>query len=169
MKNSKPIKRNEALVSFSREHHFGLLLGWKIRQGLEKGISPERISNYVLYFYDNDLYKHFREEETLLFPLLTPEDELRKIAESQHRSICQIVASVKADKKQPVLLLQLANELEDHIRFEERELFNHIQQQVSINEFGKASSRQSNDSRVIEENWNDVFWQGNNSNNFINQ
>ena len=51
MKNQAPIKRHQAIVSFSKDHHFGLLLVWKIRQGLKKSIDPVRISNYVLFFF----------------------------------------------------------------------------------------------------------------------
>lgn len=50
MKNQAPIKRHQAIVSFSKDHHFGLLLIWKIRQGLNKAVNPERISNYVTFF-----------------------------------------------------------------------------------------------------------------------
>ena len=67
MKNHTPLKRHQAIVSFSKDHHFGLLLVWKIRQGLVKDIDAERISNYVLFFFKEDLVKHFREEEQFLF------------------------------------------------------------------------------------------------------
>ena len=67
MKDHAPIKRHQALVSFSKEHHFGLLLVWKIRQGLANAVSAERISRYVLFFFNEDLKFHFREEEELLF------------------------------------------------------------------------------------------------------
>jgi len=40
---SNPIKRNEALKPLSRDHHHGLLLCWKIRQGIKLNIEPERI------------------------------------------------------------------------------------------------------------------------------
>lgn len=30
------MKRNENIVLLSRDHHFGLLCAWKIRQGLKK-------------------------------------------------------------------------------------------------------------------------------------
>lgn len=158
MKSGKPIKRHDAIVSFSKDHHFGLLLGWKIRSGFEKGISPERISNYVLYFFDKDLEKHFKEEEELLFKLLPPSDILRKKAEDQHRSIFRLVENIRANKNQPPVLLQLSNELKEHIRFEERELFNHIQHQVSDAELAKLSSRIPNDSREVEDSWKDIFW-----------
>lgn len=67
MKDQAPIKRHQAIISFSKDHHFGLLLVWKIRQGLEKAVNAERISKYVVYFFKEDLEKHFKDEELLLF------------------------------------------------------------------------------------------------------
>ena len=67
MNTTTPIKRHPSLVAFSRDHHFGLLLVWKIKYGLDNGIAPERISNYVLYFFEQDLEAHFKEEEQKLF------------------------------------------------------------------------------------------------------
>ena len=55
MGNTTPIKRHPAIVSFSKDHHFGLLLVWKIRQGLSRQVDPERISNYTGYFFKEDL------------------------------------------------------------------------------------------------------------------
>lgn len=67
MKDQAPIKRHQAIISFSKDHHFGLLLVWKIRQVLEKAVNAERISKYVVYFFKEDLEKHFKDEELLLF------------------------------------------------------------------------------------------------------
>ncbi len=63
----KPIKRNENMVPLSRDHHFGLLFCWKIRQGLKAKIDLERIRKYILHFWKSHLEQHFKEEETLLF------------------------------------------------------------------------------------------------------
>src|SRR5690606_3210653 len=58
-----PIKRHKALQGVSREHHHGLLLCWKIRTGLAKNISPDRIKTYVDWFFDVYLRPHFELEE----------------------------------------------------------------------------------------------------------
>ena len=51
MKAYGPIKRHQALVSIFKDYHFGLLLVWKIWEGLHKAVSAERVSNYVLFFF----------------------------------------------------------------------------------------------------------------------
>lgn len=158
MKNPTPIKRHEAIISFSKDHHFGLLLVWKIRQGLKKAIDAERISRYVLFFFKEDLDKHFTEEEQLLFSGLAVDDRLRKVAEADHRAIRQLIGLITENKHNPDLLNQLADLLEKHIRFEERELFNHLQQNIKEEDLAQIAKRFSNSSQLIDEQWADVFW-----------
>lgn len=159
MKNQAPIKRHQAIVSFSKDHHFGLLLVWKIRQGLTKNVSPERISKYVLYFFSEDLEKHFKEEEQLLFSKLPANDMLRKQAEGDHLAIYELVAAIGKKKDDATLLNQLADELEKHIRFEERELFNHLQDIIEPAYLETIANRFPNSSKEIDEKWEDVFWE----------
>ena len=95
MENHTPQKRHQAIVSFSKDHHFGLLLVWKIRQGLNKAVNPERISNYVTFFFKEDLENHFKEEEQLLFCKLPVGNKLRKQAEADHLAIYKLVAAIE--------------------------------------------------------------------------
>ena len=158
MKDLAPIKRHPAIVSFSKDHHFGLLLVWKIRQGLDKAVNAERIGNYVCYFFKEDLEKHFKEEEQLLFQKLPNDDVLRKQAEADHKTIYKLVNSISENKHDSNLLSQLANELEKHIRFEERELFNHLQTKITAEDLEIIGKRFSNNGNAIDEKWEDVFW-----------
>jgi Hemerythrin HHE cation binding domain. len=159
MKDHHPIKRSQALVSFSKDHHFGLLLVWKIRQGLAKAVNNERISDYILFFFKGDLEKHFKEEEELLFCRLPVEDALRKKAEEDHQAIYNLVTAIGSKKDDTNLLNQFANALEKHIRFEERELFNHLQNNIPANMLDEIAGRISNNSKTIDESWNDIFWE----------
>lgn len=158
MKSHTPLKRHQAIVSFSKDHHFGLLLVWKIRQGLNKAVSPDRISNYVLFFFKEDLEKHFKEEEQLLFIQLPVDDVLRKRAEADHLDIYKLVTAIGENKEDTLLLRQLADKLEEHIRFEERELFNHLQDNISDDELDVIAKRFSTDSKAIDDKWDDIFW-----------
>ena len=56
---TEPLKRSKALQSLSREHHYGLLLCWKIRSGLKKAVDIERIKAYTDWFFKNSLSKFF--------------------------------------------------------------------------------------------------------------
>lgn len=158
MKDLTPIKRHPAMVSFSKDHHFGLLLVWKIRQGLKKSIEAGRIGKYVLFFFSEDLLKHFWDEEKLLFSRLRADDLLRIQAEEDHAVIYELIKDIRNQTEDTDLLTQLADRLEKHIRFEERELFNHLQSVIGADELALIEKRIGNDSKEIDEKWDDIFW-----------
>lgn len=124
------MKRHESIIALSREHHFGLLFCWKIKQALNKQVAPKRIQPYIGYFWDNHLEHHFKEEETWLFAAL--QDTLVDQAIAEHRHIEQLVNELLA--KEIVLaddLNTLATVVDEHIRFEERTLFPHLEKKLS--------------------------------------
>lgn len=158
MKENPPIKRHEALVSFSKDHHFGLLLVWKIRQGLANAVDPVRISDYVLYSFKEDLQVHFQEEEQLMFSKLPETDELRQQAEREHESIYGLVKLIGTDKGNVSLLEQFADTLQDHIRFEERKLFTYMQEKLGAADLESISTYNGTGAGDIDARWNDLFW-----------
>lgn len=119
---TKPIKRNINLVPLSKDHHFGLLACWKIKRGIELHIDTGRIKKYILFFWENYLKMHFNEEETLLFKII--EDDKVTIAKLQHESIREKITKLAESKNASYDCLQdLATDIKDHIRYEERILF----------------------------------------------
>jgi hemerythrin-like domain-containing protein len=119
-----PIKRNEHLKAISREHHHGLLLCWKIRTGFKKQVDPIRIKAYADWFYLEHLLPHFELEEKSIFTFLDADHELVKKALTEHRRLRRLFESSTDLLKN---LTSIEEELESHIRFEERILFNEIQ------------------------------------------
>jgi hypothetical protein len=154
-----PIKRTSSLISYSKEHHFGLLLVWKIRQGIKREIITERIANYILYFFEADLKYHFKDEERYLFTLLPTNNNLRQIAEQEHSKIFNLITSIHLDKTNETLILEFAEILENHIHFEERVLFNELQLIISKKEFIEIEGRIARNSQAIDTNWEDMFWE----------
>jgi hemerythrin-like domain-containing protein len=128
METHKPIKRNKAFVQFSIEHHFGLLQVWQIRQDLANGIDAQLISKHTLEFFDKGLRVHFKREEAFLFSKLPVGDLLREQAENEHKQLYQLIDNISKNRGDGQLLQQFAGLLEAHIRFEERVLFNHLQE-----------------------------------------
>ncbi|MBS1730914.1 MAG: hemerythrin domain-containing protein [Bacteroidetes bacterium] len=157
--NPKPQKRHQAIVSFSKEHHFGLLLCWKIRNGLKNGVEIARIKNYVLYIFEEDIAKHIRDEETLLFSQMPDDDPLIKRAITEHQELHQIITAIKQSKEIKSLLNHFASKLESHIRFEERVLLNYLQEKIAAEELEKISSRMPVNSKELDQLWKDCFWE----------
>lgn len=152
------MKRHESIVTLSREHHLGLLFCWKIRQGIKKQIPTERMQPYIRYFWNNHLKRHFEEEETLLFCLL--EDSLMEEAIRQHEQIRKlIVVTIAIEQTDAGQLHILADVLDNHIRFEERVLFPHMEESLSEEKLAKLGSvlQQLHPIREKDE-YSDEFW-----------
>lgn len=159
MKSRHPLRRHQAMVSLSRDHHFGLLLIWKIRQGLKKEVAAARISPYVLFFFDEDLRLHFKEEEETLFALLPATDLLRQQAEQEHQQLYDLVHRLDQSPTNTALLTQFADALESHIRFEERTLFQHLQQTLTEHQLESITAHAAERERNLDDRWEDKFWE----------
>jgi hemerythrin-like domain-containing protein len=158
METKKPLKRNPAMVTFSKDHHFALLLVWKIREGLKKEIETSRIGNYIIHFFDTDLIFHFQEEETLLFNKLPSDNLLRIQAEEEHKLIKLEVDALRNNLQDKIGAENFANILEKHIRFEERKLFNYLQETFSEDELTEIAEAMDSRKREHEIAWKDEFW-----------
>jgi len=92
------------------------------KQGINTGIAIHRIKQYIIFFWENHLEQHFKEEENLLFN--TMNDDKIIVAIQQHKNIRgKIKALYENDITDTLLLQQLAEDLNHHIRYEERVLF----------------------------------------------
>lgn len=154
MEKKKPIKRHEALKPLSRQHHFGLLFSWKVRKGFSRGIAVERIKDYADWFFQAEIKPHFKMEEEHIFPILDEEDPLIKRALKEHRRIVRLFS----DKENPEKSLNiLEEELQAHIRFEERILFNEIQKVATQKEL--EIIEEIHQEPEEKEEYEDQFWE----------
>jgi len=158
MESVTPIKRNKTLQSFSREHHHGLLLCWKIKTGFKKNISADRIKKYTDWFWKEHLQPHFEAEEKYLFPLLGSQHEQIIKAVADHLRLEQLFSDQKDIEKS---LTAIAGELETHIRFEERILFNEIER--TAGEADLARAMEAHNTAEFCDDWEDQFWLTGNS------
>lgn len=152
MKNPVPVKRHEALKNLSREHHQALLLCWHIKEGLKKKVDPLRIRSYADYVWENHLRKHFEIEEKYFFPILEEDHELIKRAIDEHLKLESLFNS---ESETLNILQPIEEELEAHIRFEERVLFNLIQEKATETQLAELMLNSSESKCIL---WNDEFW-----------
>ncbi len=136
----------------SREHHEGLLLSWKIREGFRRNVAPERIKRYCDWFWKNHLIPHFHAEETHVFTILGLDHELIIRAVSEHRNLEQLFSSDGSVDT----LTEISQQLESHIRFEERVLFNKIQDVATPDQMVEIEKQ--HDTVPACEKWEDEFW-----------
>lgn len=160
MEQSSPIKRNEHIVSLSREHHFSLLFGWKIKTGIKKGIDLHRIRKYALYFGEHNLTQHFKQEEATLFNIHN--DELVNKALEEHTIIQNVVIQLsESNSEEDILkhLEQLAELVTDHVRFEERDLFPHLENILTEEQLKNIGHHlHEMQPEPLQDEYDDEFW-----------
>lgn len=147
------MKRNENLVPLSRDHHFGLLCCWKIKQGIKKGASYERIKNYINYFWQENLIKHFEIEDIILSETSNFQIQM----ENEHREIHKLINTIN-QSEDIALLATFAEALQSHIRFEERVFFPHLEEHISEKEMMKIGEKLNDIHHKEEDHYTDEFW-----------
>ncbi len=152
----KPLKRNENLVKLSKDHHAGLLFCWKIRQGVKYHIETDRMIKYVKYFWDHHFASHFKEEEQFLFAPLKDKEVQKALDDHQKIKIFVDKIAVSGMESEDDVLLELADTVDDHIRYEERILFPHLQEELSDEQLEKIGEQIVNE--PLTDNYEDEFW-----------
>lgn len=149
----KPIKRHISIQPYSREHHHGLLLCWKIRESLKHQIEIDRIKKYADYLWETQIKPHFEAEEKYMFPVLGDEHSMIIQAKKEHQRLEELF-----NKKNNVVetLKTIQIELDEHIRFEERILFNKIQEVATKEELKTIDKHHEN---LDSDTWPDPFWE----------
>jgi iron-sulfur cluster repair protein YtfE (RIC family) len=136
------LKRDKALHILSHDHHHGLLLAQLIKKGSPKyknmPDTTEGKKDYSIRFYNDELIKHFEDEEKILFPVVNgKDDEIDNLFEeiiTEHKKIKQLINHLKSDENVENTLDEFGHILESHIRKEERILFGKIQEVLTEDE-----------------------------------
>ncbi|MGH2642850.1 MAG: hemerythrin domain-containing protein [Chitinophagaceae bacterium] len=156
---TEPIKRSNALISLSREHHVDLLLAWKLRNGIHNHVEHQRMADYIKYLDENLISIHFLDEEKLLFDLLPENDEMCSRAKTEHLQIRHLITEVCDNKrKDDGLFKELADLVESHVRFEERNLFPYLETKIPLNKLEEVEKVLSEKHDVFIDIWQDTFW-----------
>ena len=121
-------------------------------------IAGERIGNYLLFFFGEDLKTHFQEEESQLFSRMPAGDKLVNQALEEHRKIYALAEEIQNKRSDTNLQQNFAGLLEAHIRFEERSLFPHIEEKLSATELEEIIQKSGGVACDPDEGWKDQFW-----------
>lgn len=140
------MQRMEALHPLSHQHHDGLLAVLLLKKGMEKQASPDVMRDFILQLWEPGLRRHFLAEELHLQPdqLQAPGTAaLFARMKDEHAAIRSLILSLKEGAADLESIRSFADMLEKHIRFEEREFFEALQNEASalqLEELGKQLS-----------------------------
>ena len=105
------------------------------------------------WFYKTYLVPHFEMEETHIFPIIGNDHPWVKKVLDDHKRLTRLFSTPTADVN---TLWQIEETLEQHIRFEERQLFNHVQQVASEAQLNTIEKQHNNEK--FKDNTDDPFW-----------
>jgi len=127
--------RDRRLIPLSRQHQHALALCVLTRRGLPSG-EITALAGKIVQTFEIELANHFELEEQVLFPICPP---LALIAEliQEHRRLENLVAALRTDPSAE-LLEEFCALLTAHIRKEERDLFEQVQNILPAGAFDRA-------------------------------
>jgi len=138
------MKRHSVLIPFSHSHHEALLVCLRLKKGGPSSphdtlwpIEPLEQAQALIRFAERELYPHFVLEEEQLFPVATGKstemDSLITKLLYDHgafRSALEAIGQLTDSPSITEQLKRFGEDLERHIRLEERELFPRIEAEV---------------------------------------
>jgi len=122
------MKRHAALLQLSREHHHALKLSLDCRRSASAGEEAARAwCSQVPSIFAHELEPHFQCEEHDLLPWLEAAGEKDLVARTlaEHELLRRLARQIGEGEWQELEVF--AQALADHVRFEERELFERAQ------------------------------------------
>jgi iron-sulfur cluster repair protein YtfE (RIC family) len=124
------VKRHDALASLSRDHHHALVIAQRLKRA--SGASAADARQAFLEYWRADGQRHFREEEDILLPSYAGHGDVEAPIVARvlidHVRIRRLADELAADTAPIGVLHALGEQLGEHVRREERELFPLIEQ-----------------------------------------
>lgn len=139
------MKRHESLIPLSKQHHQILITAQLIKKDAPKyrGMpeEPEEKRKYLLNFFNDVILPHEILEEEKLFPFVLGKDaaidQLVDELENEHKEAQGMIRQIESGEDFIEVMDKLGRHLENHIRREERILFERIQSVFSQEELIK--------------------------------
>ena len=151
------ITRTPILRPLSKEHEDGLAFVERIRKGLKLRVPLENLREYTLWYWSNHIRPHFFQEEKILMPWLPAGDSLITRVKEEHHYIRELILGIDEEVETRTLAL-LCDLIEDHIHFEENELFPYLEERLDRDLIDKIGAM-INKHPLVEAEWKDRFWE----------
>jgi hemerythrin-like domain-containing protein len=140
------MRRDASLHGLSHQHQHGLALCVVIRRTLGRDASEAArrdLAAKIERMWEAELEGHFAVEERVLFPALRGRIDQPLLIDQlveQHRELENRIQDLKASPEEH-RLLSFAQLLNDHIRIEERQLFEQAQEHLNDDELAELGRR----------------------------
>jgi len=132
--------RDKNLVPLSHQHQHVLALCVKIGKAFEGGHPTPDVRPWeqqIVGIFDQEISYHFQAEEKILFPVADQHEDLMQLTDElriEHTLIRRNVEKARARQFTVTDLQVFTAMLSEHVRKEERQLFEALQQLLSASE-----------------------------------
>ena len=157
------MKRSYALETLSWEHHNGLVLAFRLEQGLQFGTSLQELKNYLLHVWQSALRFQFQVEENYLLIEACKQvlqEDFKRMCE-EHQEFYSLIKSLKhCEKEEKInqMINSFYHKLKDHIRFEEREFFPKVEKALSKIDARQLGQKLHELHEPVDLSWPVEFW-----------
>jgi hemerythrin-like domain-containing protein len=137
------MKREKQLQPLSHQHHNGLMAALLLKKGVEKQADTTVMDDFIVSVWNDELRNHFIKEEVYLHPHVLQIPSLMEkyeLMKAEHHQIRHLIDAIRSGDSNVARITDFYTLLEKHIRFEERELFPFIEQNIQpeqLNELGR--------------------------------
>lgn len=127
------MKRSAALEPLSHDHFESLHLARRLRTALDARADAGPLAAEVVRFWEDALAGHFQQEEALLVEPLgrVGGGDLAARMVAEHAAIRALIEAVRGAPAEPGPVGAFADALPAHVRFEEREVFPHLERRLA--------------------------------------
>jgi hemerythrin-like domain-containing protein len=123
--------RNRNLVALSRQHHHALALCVRLDRALEAGrVDGEAWQSEIVEHFEQEVGVHFAAEESEVFPVAAKFADLKPVVDQlldEHAVLRALFARAASRTLDPASLAEFVEKFRQHIRKEERQLFEGMQ------------------------------------------
>lgn len=149
-----PSSISQTVYEACSKHHKTLFFCWNIRTGIDRGIEMNRIVEYVKWYGEEILFPKLEIEEKLLFTILNEENYLVKRALKEHRRLRRLFKIGTNPMKH---LIYIEEELDLHIRFEEKNILPEIETVATQKQLKAIND--ALEKLPTNADWDDNFWE----------
>jgi len=134
--------RDKNLVPLSRQHQHALALCVRLDRALQAGnVDGDAWSEEIRQIFAQEVAAHFAAEEKVVFPVAAAFLSLQPLVEellAEHVKLRDLFNRAASETLDVSSLRSFVNQLSSHIRKEERQLFEGMQQVMAADEFARV-------------------------------
>ena len=138
------MQRDRNLIPLSHQHQHALALCVQIERGLRsQHPDPQHWQQEIARLFESEIRYHFEAEEKVLFPFAQRASSLRDLVDElriEHGSLRQYAAGAAAGRLTVPELQLFSASLAAHVRKEERQLFEEIQEFFSAEDLTRTGA-----------------------------